>query len=76
MNGVLHHLIQVPQRSLLGIIDEKGVKTKNVQQSKVCLFCTKVLTLRVKHGRETAKLKAITRVLAQIAAPTNGGFIT
>jgi hypothetical protein len=30
--------------------------------------------LRVRHGRETAKLKAITRVIAEIAAPINGGF--
>lgn len=35
----------------------------------------KVPTLRVKHGREIAKLKAITRVIAEITAPTNGGFM-
>jgi len=27
------------------------------------------------HGRETAKPKAITRVVAEMPAPTNGGFI-
>jgi len=30
-------------------------------------------TLRVKHGRETANPKATTRVIADTAAPANGG---
>lgn len=37
--------------------------------------CSKLPTLRVRQGRETAKLKAITRVVAETPAPTNGGFI-
>jgi hypothetical protein len=79
MNGLLHHLIDffLRKRLLLEINisqrEQEKILFKRITNSSFTR--TKVQTLRVRHGRETAKLKAITRVPAETPAPTKGGLI-
>ena len=46
-----------------------------VQQKKIQDPITSQ-TSRVKHGRDTANPNDTTRVIAETAAPANGGYIT
>lgn len=56
------------------VVEENELPTNNIY-TKEQIDQTRTQTSRVKHGRETANPNATTRVIADTAAPANGGYI-